>query len=111
MSVNYVAVLVASIAEFVVGAIWYMPIFGKAWGEMHGFNKLSKAEQSQAQKQMMPMLVVQFIGTVITTVVLAKLLITTSYSPYTLGLLIWIGFFVPTQASAVIFGGTDPKWV
>ncbi len=112
MDVNYIAVLVAAVAQFVVGAIWYMPIFGKLWGQIHGFQKLSKSQQKEAQQQMMPMLVVQFIGTLLTTVVLAKITDATSvYAPYSLALLIWAGFFVPSQVSAVIFGGTDPKWV
>ncbi len=112
MSINYAAVLVASVAEFIVGAIWYMPVFGKAWGEIHGFPKLSKAEQAKAQKQMMPMLAVQFMGTLLTTAVLAELMrALPDYSVYSLAFLVWIGFFVPTQASAVIFGGTEGKWV
>lgn len=112
MSVNYVAVFVASIAEFIVGAIWYMPVFGKAWGKIHGFDKLTKAEQKQSQKQMMPLMVVQFVGTLITTAVLAELIrALPSYSPYALAFLVWLGFFVPTQVSAVIFGGTDSKWI
>ena len=112
MSINYVAVLVASIAEFIIGGIWYMPIFGKAWGEIHEFNKLSKDEQSKAQKQMAPMLVLQFVITVVTTIVLAKLIVLLPhYSVYALALLAWIGFVVPTQIAAVLFGGTKPKWI
>ncbi len=111
-NINFLAVLVASIVEFAIGAIWYMPVFGKAWGEIHGFPKLSKADQKKAQKEMMPMLVVQFVGTVVTTVVLAKLIVLLpNYSVYTLALMAWIGFVVPVQVSAVIFGGTAPKWV
>jgi hypothetical protein len=112
MSINYLAVLVASIAQFVIGAVWYMPLFGNLWGQIHGFNKLSKAEQKEAQKQMMPLLIVQFVVTVITTVVLAKLLVLVpSYSAYTLALMVWVGFFVPVQVAGVIFGGTEPKWI
>ena len=106
------AIILASVAEFIVGAIWYMPLFGKTWGKIHGFNSLNKAEQKDAQKQMMPMLLVQFIGTVITTVVLAEFMKSLpNYSPYSLAFIVWIGFFVPTQISAVIFGGTEGKWV
>jgi hypothetical protein len=112
MNVNYVAVLVATVAEFVIGAVWYMPIFGKAWGQIHGFDKLSKAEQKAAQKDMMPLLVVQLVVTAMTTLVLAKLiLLVPGYSVYQLAAMAWAGFVVPTQVAAVIFGGTDPKWL
>lgn len=112
MSVNYLAVLVASVAEFVIGAIWYMPIFGSAWRDIHGFGKLSKKEQETAQKEMLPLLVVQFIITLLTTVVLAKFItMLPSYSVYKLAVMAWAGFVVPTQVAAVIFGGTDKKWI
>lgn len=106
------AIILASVAQFIVGVIWYMPLFGKTWGKIHGFATLSKAEQKSAQKQMMPMLAVQFIGTVVTTVVLAEFMkALPDYSPYILAFLVWVGFFVPTQVSGVIFGGTEGKWV
>ena len=106
------AIILASVAEFIVGAIWYMPLFGKTWGKIHGFEALSKAEQKAAQKQMMPMLAVQFVGTVLTTVVLAEFMkALPDLSPYYLVMLVWVGFYVPTQVPAVIFGGTDGKWV
>ena len=112
MNISVAAILVASVVEFIIGAVWYMPIFGDMWGQIHGFKKLSKAQQKEAQKQMMPMLVVQFIGTVITTFILAKLIVLLpNYSVYTLALLVWLGFFVPTQVTSVIFGGTESKWI
>lgn len=107
-----VAILLASVAEFVVGAIWYMPLFGNLWGKIHGFDKQPKATQKEMQASMMPFLVGQFLVTLVTTVVLAKLIMMLpSYNPYTLAVTSWIGFVVPTQVSAVIFGGTEGKWV
>lgn len=112
MSINHFAIAVAAVAEFVVGAIWYMPVFGQQWRDIHGFGKLSKKEQDAAQKEMMPMLAVQFIGTLITTFVLAKLFnLLPDYSTYSLAFLAWLGFVVPIQVSAVMFGGTQSKWI
>jgi hypothetical protein len=31
----------ATLAQFVVGAIWYTPLFGETWGQIHEFDKLS----------------------------------------------------------------------
>lgn len=112
MEINYWAVLVATIAQFVIGAIWYMPLFGTLWGKIHDFDKLSKTEQKEAQKQMMPLLLVQFLVTLVTTVVLAKFIVLIpNYSVYSLAFMIWVGFFVPVQVAGVIFGGTNPKWI
>lgn len=112
MDIKLTAVLVGALAQFIVGAIWYMPLFGKLWGKIHGFDKLSKAEQKEAQSKMAPLLITQFLFTLITTYVLAHFIVNNpDYSPYQLTLWIWLGFFVPTQVSAVLFGGTDPKWV
>jgi hypothetical protein len=112
MEVSIGAVLVATIVQFVVGAIWYMPLFGKLWGQMHGFDKLSKAEQKEAQSKMMPLMVTQFVFTILTVYVLAHFMTKLpQYSPYELVKWIWLGFFVPTHVSAVLFGGTDSKWV
>ena len=112
MNINYLAIAIAAVAQFVVGAIWYMPLFGSMWRDIHGFGKLSKAEQDQAQKEMMPMLGIQFVGTVITTIVLARAIqLLPSYSAYTLAFMAWLGFIVPIQVSAIMFGGTKPEWM
>lgn len=111
MDINYVAVLIATIADFVIGAIWYMPIFGNLWGKIHGFDKLSKKEQEEARKGMAPLLAVQMVITFITVLVLAKLqILLPAYSLYSMAFLVWIGFVLPTQIAAIIFGGTDEKW-
>jgi len=112
MSINYLAVLVAAVADFVIGGIWYMGIFGKTWGKIHGFDKLSKAEQEKASKSMGPFLILQFVITIVTVWSIAKFhLLLEDYSIYTLTLLAWVGFVLPTQIAAVVFGGTDQKWM
>jgi hypothetical protein len=35
---HWLAILVAAIAGFVVGGIWYRPLFGKAWMKARGIN-------------------------------------------------------------------------
>lgn len=112
MMLNYLAILVATVVEFVIGAVWYMPLFGNLWGKIHGIGKPTKEEMAKMQKQMMPLLGVQLIMTLITTIVLAIFL---AYQPtwnaYAMAGFFWIGFIVPTQVAAVLFGGTNPKWI
>lgn len=113
MQLNYTAIIVATIMQFIFGAIWYMPVFGKIWGKIHGFDQVSPDKQKEMMKDMWKLLVVQFMLTFVTTVVFAFLLPRFSFdmSVYALAFFIWLGFMLPTQAAAVIFGGTKPEWV
>lgn len=112
MFINIWSVVIASVVQFIIGAIWYMPLFGKLWGKMHDFDAHSP-EAAEAYKKMPMLLVVQFIMTVITTVVLAIFItwIPMTWNPYAMAGFLWVGFVVPTQVSAALFGGTKPKWV
>ncbi len=112
MEINYVAVLVAAIAQFIFGAIWYMPIFGNLWGKIHGFDTLSPETQKEMQSKMWPWLIVQFVITVLTTFVFALLFngMSSNWHAYGFGGFAWLGFILPTQIAAVIFGGTKPEW-
>lgn len=113
MTLPYLAILVASVAQFIIGAIWYMPVFGNLWGKIHGMDKVPPEEMKVMQKKMMPLMLVQFLVTVVTSVVLALFItnLPTSWNVYALAGFFWIGFVVPTQISAVVFGGTESKWV
>lgn len=107
------AIIVATVVQFIVGAIWYMPIFGKAWGEIHGFDKVAPEKQKEMYKQMMPMLVVQFVITLVTSAVFGLFVasLPSNWNVYGLAGFYWLGFVVPTTISAVVFGGTEGKWV
>jgi len=48
-SINLTAVLLASVAQFILGAIWYTPLFGRMWGKIHGFDKLKQKTQKEMQ--------------------------------------------------------------
>ena len=113
MSLNFVAIIVASVVQFVIGAVWYMPLFGKLWAKIHGFNELSPEAQKESQKGMAPLLFAQFIVTVVTTVVLAMFLpvLPLEWNPYGIAGFFWLGFVVPTQVGGVLFGGTKPEWM
>lgn len=112
MGINYTAVLLATVAQFIAGAIWYGPLFGRLWGKIHGFDKLPKAVQAKMVKEMGPFYAIQFVVTVLTSIALYILVaLLPEFSPYMIALLIWIGFIVPANVSSVLFGGTDGKWV
>jgi hypothetical protein len=113
MEINYVAVGVATVVQFIVGAVWYMFLFGKTWGRMHGFDQLSKEVQQSMMKKMPPFYALQFGLTFLTSYVLALFIdaFPPSWNIYGEAGFFWLGFVVPTQVSAVVFGGTEGKWV
>lgn len=113
MNINYIAILVATVVQFIIGAIWYGPIFGKIWGRMHRFEDHSPEVQAQMMKGMWKLLVVQFLVTIVTSFVFVLLLngMPSDWNRYGLAAFYWLGFVVPSQVSAVLFGGTPPQWV
>lgn len=112
MDVNIGAVLAATAVMFAIGAFWYMVPFGKIWGTMHGFDKLSKKEQKEAQAQMGPYYSIQLAVTIISAWVLAYFMVLLpDMAFYKIAFWVWLGFIVPTTASNVIFGGTESKWI
>lgn len=112
MEVNIWAVLAATVAMFVVGAFWYMVPFGKIWGKIHGFDKLSKKEQEAMQKAMGPWYGAQLVVTILSAYVLALLIgLLPDQSPYFIAFMAWLGFVLPTTASNMIFGGAPQGYV
>lgn len=112
MELNYGAIVVASVLQFICGAVWYT-YFGQVWGKIHGFDKLSKDVQDKMMKSMGPLYAMQFLVTLVTTAVLALFFeaLPQDWNVYGMAGFFWLGFVVPTQISGVIFGGTENKWV
>ncbi len=113
MHLDYTAIFLATVVQFVVGAIWYTPVFGKLWGKIHGFDSLSPDIQKEMMKKMGPLLAAQFLTTILTSFVLDLFVasLPAGWNIFGETGFFWLGFVVPTQVSAVLFGGTDPKWV
>lgn len=112
MTTIILAMLAATVIQFIIGAIWYTPVFGKLWGKIHGHDQLTPEAQKEAVKHMMPLMVAQFLVTLVTSFVLVYFL--QGFPLLTAVMLtsmFWLGFVVPTQVSAVLFGGTEPKWI
>jgi hypothetical protein len=49
--INWLAVIVAGLAAFMLGGVWYTALFGKAWQTAHGF---TAEAVKQAQAAMSP---------------------------------------------------------
>ena len=113
MELNYIAILVATAAQFIVGMIWYMPLFGKAWGEIHGMQDVTPEKQKEMMQQMMPMLGAQLALTLVTSIVFGYFVavLPQDWSTFSIAGLFWLGFVITAAIPLIMFGGTDKKWL
>jgi hypothetical protein len=99
--INYVAVLVATIASFVLGGLWYSPmLFGRTW--LAGIRKREDELGSPA-----PALAINFAAALVTAIVMAALVnglnLRTAGEGLTLGLAIGVGIVAASMASDFAF--------
>jgi len=52
--INYWAVLVAALATFMLGGLWYTALFGKAWARLSGYSDAKLAEISRSRGSRTP---------------------------------------------------------
>jgi hypothetical protein len=112
MQINYMMIFVATILQFILGALWYSPlIFGKLWMQIMEVTHISKEELSKMQKEMGPFYALQFFITFFSTFSFATLTpFVPAFSTYHLAFWLWIGFIVPVQIGSVIWGNTKKKF-
>ena len=96
VSVNWFAILVATVVSFLFGWIWYGLLFGKIWAKGSG---MSEKEMKQKHKEGMgKALVWHFIGDLVMVYVLANLIgwigITVFSEVAMLGVYLGVGFLV-----------------
>ena len=107
--VNYLAVLGAAIASMVIGALWYGPLFGKAWVNLAG---MTEAQMNAAkQKGMGKSYAIMFAGSFLMAYVLLHALVFASaylgaygaVSGLIAGFWNWLGFVAPVTLGAVLW--------
>ena len=97
-SFNWILILIASVASFIIGWLWYGPIFGKLWMKL---NKKGDVDMRKGKnKSMIGMMALSFVGTVITAYVLSILLSSLEIfgvgESMMLSFFIWLGFLMTT---------------
>lgn len=103
MRVNYVAVVVAAVLYWLLGAVWFALLFGKQW------MTLEHITEEQARGMANPWLpyVVSFLLNVLIAFVLAQLIAwrnaTTAARGAALGIFVWIGFVGPITYTTYMY--------
>ncbi len=108
MNINFIAILVAVVANFILGFIWYTPLFGKAWAKEMGFDTNIKPTSGEMAKGMIFMV----IGNFFLAYVLAHDIAAWSFVPgmeemsttvsiMNSAIFTWLGFYLPVDIGIV----------
>ncbi len=100
--VNFVAVFVATVAAFMVGALWYGPLFGKSWKVLMGF---SDETMKNMNMTLAKALSGGFVATLVLVFVLANFMhalrVLTVGEALALAFWIWIGFVATIMSNSM----------
>lgn len=106
---NYLAVVVAALAGFGVGAIWYT-VFGKAWLDALGKTKDElKAEGGAKAMPFVIALVANLVMAIMLSGLMGHLGNVTVRGGLISGFFIWIGFVITTMGVNHAFSGASTK--
>lgn len=107
-NVNMLAILVAAASGFMVGGLWYGPLFGKAWMAENGFN-----EEELAKGNMIKIYGLTFAFSVLSALMLGHLLaragVTETKSIMMISVGIAVGFIVPAIGTNYLFARKSGK--
>ncbi len=99
---NWFGIILAAIAQMVVGFIWYGPLFGKTWMSMMGINT-----QRMSREGMGRTYAIQAVGSLVTAYVLAKLVGMmggkTLAAGVQAGFWVWLGFVATVTLGSVLY--------
>ena len=114
MEINFVAVVVAAFASFVIGFLFHGPLFGKVW------MKLAKIHPTGNEKfaDMLPQMFWNLVGNLVCAYVLAMFIFVTASYYNNVGNVIggmgiafwaWLGFVTTSTSMEVIWMGKSKK--
>ncbi|MBX2943291.1 MAG: DUF1761 domain-containing protein [Cyclobacteriaceae bacterium] len=108
LPINYVAILVAVVANFILGFLWYTPLFGKVWAKEMGLDTSTKPTNREMAKGMIFMV----IGNFFLAYVFAHNMAAWSFVPgmdqmpkigsiMNSAIFTWLGFYLPVDIGIV----------
>jgi hypothetical protein len=101
ISINWLAVIVAAIVKFAIGAAWYQPLFGKRWRE------LMKVPEGAIADGLAQAMIVGFVGDLVMAYILARFIGHYGDTGIGGGLLVafmaWLGFVATLMAGQIYY--------
>ena len=111
IEINYVAIAIAVVANFLLGFLWYTPLFGKAWAKEMGFDLTQKPPAGTMMKGMILMVIGCFLMAYVFAHNIAVWNPVTWGQPasemspmgtvFSAAIFTWLGFFVPQDLNRV----------
>lgn len=102
MKTNYLAVIVAAIAYWLLGAIWYGVVFGEAWMALEHMTP----EQARSMNPVLPY-VITLVLNVLIAYALAQICIWRNADTLgrgaSVGVLLWVGFVGPVTFTTYMY--------
>ncbi len=116
LGINMMAILVAVVANFVLGYLWYTPLFGKVWAREMGFDTSGNPSAARLASGMTLMV----IGNFFLAFVFAHNIVAWSFVPGTSEMsksasilnavgFTWLGFFLPMDLSRLAWENRSLK--
>jgi hypothetical protein len=114
MGINLWSVLVAAVATMVLGFLWYSPLlFARPWMVLMGYDPEDKAKLAEMQKGAGKMYALSFLASLVSALVLAKIIAITTVSSalygMKIGFAVWLGFVTTVQLTSVLFAKQPTK--
>jgi hypothetical protein len=107
--VNPWAVAVSAAATMVIGFVWYSPIlFARPWMRLMGYDPNDKARLAEMQKSAGKLYAMTFVATIVSAIVLAKIIdltsVNTVFYGMKVGFAVWLGLVATVQLTSALFG-------
>lgn len=115
IKINFLAILIAVVANFFLGFLWYTPLFGKVWAREMGYDTTDKSKN--ANKELIKGMIFMVIGNFLMAWVFAHNIAV--WNPVTWGLepspmamhitalmsaiFTWLGFYFPTDLGSTVW--------
>ncbi len=112
--INPWAVLMATISTMGIGFLWYSPLlFARPWMRLMGCDPNDKAKLAEMQKGAGKLYGITLVATLVSAVVLAKIIDLTSVNTVLygmkMGFFIWLGFVATVQLTGALFSKQPTK--
>lgn len=99
IEINYLAVLVAAVAAFVIGWVWYGPLFGKMWAKEKGM----MPDASMGMWSMVGEFVAQLVTAYVLAHFVAMLVVEDVSMALQLAFWTWLGFYATMLVGPVLW--------
>jgi hypothetical protein len=109
-TLNWVAVIAATVAGAIIGIVWYMPqLFGKRWADSVG--RPLPTMSSMTPTVMVAALVMPLVMAYVLTLLIGGLGVNSLVDGGIVGFLAWLGFSAMTAFNAFIYDGRSSTWL